>query len=60
MGRPCGQWWVSAARSRAATKAAISSGVSRSPARTAAWQAIRLMRSFKSTSRVGKRSFDAR
>src|SRR5262249_568201 len=41
-GRPCGQWCESWAGWEA-----ISPWVSRSPARTAAWQAIRLGKSFK-------------
>src|SRR5262245_22835709 len=36
VGRPCGQWCELSARSRWQTRAAISSGVRRSPARTAA------------------------
>ena len=36
VGRPCGQWWEWSARPRWRTRAAISSGVRRSPARSAA------------------------
>jgi len=45
VGRPWGQWWVSLARWRISSRASINSGLNRSPARTAEWQAIRLITS---------------
>ena len=53
VGRPWGQWCGSSARCRCSTRAAICSGVKRSPARTAEWHAIRLIRPFRRAARVG-------
>ena len=61
VGRPCGQWWrVLGQLPQVQAGSAISSGVSRSPAFTAALHAIVAISRWSIASRVGGRSFVSR